>query len=199
MRRTAAAGLALVALLVTAAGCGRPPLTHYYLLEPQDAGRARAGGGVTIAVAPFLVDAPYDQERIVYRAGREALEVGFYEYHRWAAPLSRMLADLVTESLRGVEGIGRVELLGAAGPAPGFVLDGRLAVLEELDTAEGELVRFALELRLRDGTGVELWSERLSGEAPVGVERPAVEDVARAMSRLLVEAIRGTRLPLAER
>jgi hypothetical protein len=105
-----------------------------------------------------------------------------------------MLRDLVIDALRHVHG-DLVEPLEASPEASTRVLDGRLHRLEELDTPQGTLVRFDLELRLRDGAGREVWSDTLSGETPVDDE-PEVEDVARAMSRALVSALRATALPL---
>ena len=99
-------------LAVALSGCGGPPATHYYLLEVTPKVEARstaAERGVTVGVRSFQVDPPYDQDRIVYRVGADSPEVGFYEYHRWAAPLSHMLPRLVCAAYGDVEGVGRIQ------------------------------------------------------------------------------------------
>ncbi len=110
-----AARLSLVAVRRWAAGRQLPP-THYYVLEldpgaADGAAGAADGGGApptprrrTIGVRPFAVDAPYDQDRIVYRVGEGSAEVGFYSYHLWAAPLPSMLPAAVATGLEGATG-----------------------------------------------------------------------------------------------
>ena len=83
-------GLLWSAVLALTIGCKAMPTTHYYILEPRAGSSDDAGAGVAVGVLPFEVDPPYDQDRIVYRIGADSPKVGFYEYHRWAAPLSRM-------------------------------------------------------------------------------------------------------------
>ena len=90
-----------IALVATAVGCKAVPAMHYYMLEPRAETTPAPGGGLTVGVLPFAVDSPYDQDRIVYRVGDSSAEVGFYAYHRWAAPLSRMMPTLVAEGLAG--------------------------------------------------------------------------------------------------
>ena len=94
-----------VCLLVSAVGiaaCARMPPTHYYvLLDPSPPTPAPAHAGPSLGVPPFHVDAPYDQDRLVYRIGADSPEVRFYAYHRWAVPLSRMLAQVASETLAG--------------------------------------------------------------------------------------------------
>jgi uncharacterized lipoprotein YmbA len=101
-RRTARTALAVAGILGTLAACGRGPATHYYLLEPrEETSSAAAGSAATVGVRAFHVEPPYDQDRIVYRVGLESSEIGFYAYHRWAAPLSRMVPRVVAEGLDG--------------------------------------------------------------------------------------------------
>ena len=70
--------------------CGGAPRTHYFVLSTAAVSVDASGTG-SIGVAPFRVAPPYDGDRIVYRFGEHGPEVGFYPYHLWAAPLSRML------------------------------------------------------------------------------------------------------------
>jgi uncharacterized lipoprotein YmbA len=187
-------------LMLVVTGCGKLPQTHYYLLELRDvhssASSSFAGaGGWEIGVRPFRVDPPYDQDRIVYRVGDGSPEIGFYAYHRWAAPLSRMLPDLVAEGLAGADGVGSIEPV-MPGRDYASYLQGRLLALEEIDRADDQLVRIRLTLRLTSGDGDELWSETLSAEGSMRTEE--VHVVVERMSELLAEALAEARADLAE-
>ena len=189
MRTAVPVAAAILALLLC--GCGSMPQTHYYVLEPQDVASATPSGpGLTIGVETFQVDPPYDQDRVVYRMGQGSAEVGFYAYHRWAAPLSRMLPGVAAAALSGLDG---VESIGpvAEGRDYDAYFRGRVLAFEEIDTPEGEriLVRLALTLHADDGT--ELWVGLLDREAVLTTGE--VRDVVERMRGALEEGLRAAR------
>ena len=191
------AGSALLLLLGTS-GCARVPSTRYYMLELQrDGGHNSATPpspqSLSIGVAPFRVDPPYDQDRIVYRIGRDAAEVGFYAYHRWAVPLSRMLPMMVADALRDAAGVDRIEP-AVSGRSYGARLEGDLRVLEEVDTPEGQHARVVLELTLRHADGAVIWSDSLSGESTT--QGVVVGDVVNEMRALLARTLDRARVRL---
>ena len=97
-------GLVAFFLLFTLWGCSKnsAPETRYYVLQATPAEAPMASGeGLELGVETFRVDAPYDREEVVYRVGREALEVGFYAYHRWASPVGQLVAQAVAEAAGG--------------------------------------------------------------------------------------------------
>jgi len=185
-----------VALLLALCGCGGSiPPTHFYVLEAKDVPRVEAFGtaatrGLAIGVETFRVDPPYDQDRIVYRVGETSAEVGFYAYHRWAAPLERMLPGVVASAYDGVPGAVFIEPMSPGRTYDAF-LRGRLLVFEEIDTPEGPRVRVRATLRLHAADGTELWSARLSRDADVSSQD--VGDVVEQMRSALAETIRETR------
>ncbi len=191
-------GLAhLLACAALAVGCGgRIPPTHYYVLELRGEGHevnpGPAAGGLEIGVESFVVDPPYDQDRLVYRVGEGSVKIGFYHYHRWATPLSRMLPQVVAEGLRGTPGVGAIE---PAAPTREYAatLEGRVLSLEEVDTPEGPrvLVRMQLTLRLADGT--EIWTESLAGEGAAESEEVVglVEELCGVLGQVLEQARAG--------
>lgn len=204
MRMRALASWAVTVLL---SGCSQLPQTHYYVLEIDraDAGAgATAGdgatsdadrsGALTIGVRPFVVDPPYDQERIVYRVGDRSPEVGFYSYHLWAAPLSSMLPAAVAAGLAGAAGVEEIEPV-ASGRSYGAFLLGRVLAVEEVDVDHRQLVRAAIELRLVGSGGEELWRDRVEarGETSAG-EVPAIVE---ALGQALADALAETRGRLA--
>jgi ABC-type uncharacterized transport system auxiliary subunit len=178
-------------LLATAVACGgKAPPTHYYTLQlPAASDGAHATTGLDAGVNAFHVDPPYDQDRIVYRVGDDSPEIGFYAYHRWAAPLSRMLPALVAERFRGAGGIGTVEP-AAPGRRYAARIDGRLTMLEEIDLAEGQRIRLRMTLSLREADGTLRWREELEAEAATDTEdvRAIVEAMGTALSRALDDA-----------
>ena len=135
-RRVGAPLLAAAALAAVA--CGGVPATYYYVLEAADspADVAARRDGPSIGVRSFRVDPPYDQDRLVYRVGDDSPEVGFYAYHRWAAPLARMLPTVVAASLEGIAGARTIE---PAAPGRGYDLwlEGNVTTFEEVVRVTG--------------------------------------------------------------
>ena len=181
--------VAVLALAAALAGCGgRVPPTHYYVLEPHDLPRPVAAGGASLGIESFQVDPPYDQDRIVYRVGDSA-EVGFYAYHRWAAPLERMLPRLAAASFGELDGVGSAEPV-SSGHDYDALLRGRLLALEEIDTAAGQRVQVRLVLRLF-AEGRAVWSETVSGQAELSTDE--VGDVVDGMRSAVADALAGAR------
>lgn len=185
---------AVVVLLVTIASCGgRVPPTHYYVLEPNPAEQGNpssgSGDGITVGVKPFRVDPPYDQDRIVYRLRERSSEVGFYAYHRWAAPLSRMLPVVVADGLAETEGLRAIEPV-VAGREYDAYLVGRVLALEEIDHRDGQDVRLRLALELRLSDGPEIWSRTVEGQETIDTDEvgDVVERMNQVLRRLVSEA-----------
>ena len=162
-------GFLSIAVLALTSGCKAMPTTHYYVLEPRAGASDDVGAGLTVGVLPFEVDPPYDQDRIVYRIGADSPRVGFYEYHRWAAPLSRMLPRIASAAFRDVEGVRRIEPV-ASGHRYDVRLYGRVITLEEVDTAGGQHVRMDLVLTLIGSDGSTLWSAAASGRSDTSAD-----------------------------
>jgi uncharacterized lipoprotein YmbA len=180
----------LVALVIATLACGRVPPMHYYVLEPSDlTGRAAVGPAPTVGVDSFSIDPPYDQDRIVYRLGRDSPEIGFYAYHRWAAPLETMLPRVVAAELDRGTPRADVVLAEPGGTYAARVL-GHLIALEEVDTAEGQTVRLRLRLSLALPDGRRPWTETLSAEAAATTDSVAVivERMRDVLREVLAEA-----------
>ena len=90
----------MVALLM--AGCGGKILyPHYYALDIPAAPKPAASDArlpATLAVRRFEALPYLRQGRIVYRQG--PAEIGFYDYHRWAADPAATVTAAVIDSLR---------------------------------------------------------------------------------------------------
>jgi len=192
MRRGVAVTI-LFGLALLAAACGGAPKSHYYVLDLPQAVPAPDRAGLDIGVRAFDIDPPFDQDRIVYRVGAHSPEVGFYAYHHWAVPLTRMLPKAVAAGLAGTEGVGSIE------PAqPGLhydaVLRGRLITLEEIDEPSGQHVRIRLSLSLHQDNAV-LWSYDLTAEGSAQTDE--VREIVDEMNRTLAQALEAARTDLA--
>jgi len=198
-QRARIALLLMASLLCAACGGKRPP-NHYYLLgalaSQEEAAPSSSVGseGLHVGVKAIHVDPPYDRDSIVYRVGVDSPEVGFYAYHLWAAPLSRMLPGVVASAFEGTEGIGTVEPV-VPGRSYGAYVTGRVLAFEEVDLPEGQRVRISLSLRLRLADGGERWTRRISGES--GLQAENVAEIVDAMRSLLSELLREARADLA--
>jgi len=181
--------LALVLSTLLLCACAGIPETHYYVLEwPQDlavAGSNRSAG-LVVGVESFGIDAPYDQDRIVYRIGEDSPEIRFYAYHRWAVPLSRRLPQLVAERLSGTDGIASIVPATPGGDYAARI-SGRLVALEELDLPEGQRVRVELALMLHLADGSEIWSGSFRGDSDPGPLD--IDDVVRQMADVIGQAL----------
>jgi uncharacterized lipoprotein YmbA len=211
MRRVGIDLPVVVVAAISILGCSQLPPTHYYVVEldpvpaaggatgnegadrastAASAGATADASGWILGVRPFAVDAPYDQDRIVYRVGEGSPEVGFYAYHLWAAPLSTMLAAAVATGLEGAPGVVAVEPVVAGRTYRAFV-NGRVLAVEEIDLADRQLVRATIELRLVDREGAELWTDVVTARGETRTEE--VGEVVEALSVALREALVGTR------
>ena len=177
--------------------CSSAPTTHYYVLAPtrpapEMAAPTSGSTGLTIGVEPFTVDPPYDRNQLVYRLGIDSVEVGFYTYHRWAAPLGDLVAVSMAQGLRGTPGIDRIEPVTSDGDYSAF-LRGRVVYLEEIDVPGQQQARLGLELRLVDRDGQMLWSGEVEGSATGSNETVAgiVEQLYQAFDQALSEARAG--------
>jgi uncharacterized lipoprotein YmbA len=191
-----------VVLLILVIGCGSVPAIRYYSLSAAEVGGAASRSahqeeGLALGVGSFVVDPPYDQDRLVYRRGSQSNEVGFYAYDRWAAPLGRMLPVALTEGLRGTPGVASVEP-AVGGREYDATLRGRLVRLEEVDSAAEQMAQIALELELLNKEGEPLWAGRLEGSASgtagqgpeaAALMRRALEDLLRHARRQLAAAL----------
>jgi ABC-type uncharacterized transport system auxiliary subunit len=197
MRRPAKR-LALAGVAALAAACGSVPATHYYVLAPPMAAAGAAGapaaGGVRLGVETFAVDPPYDQDRLVYRVGRDSPEVGFYHHHRWSAPPGRLVATALAAGLAGTPGVAGVEPARVNGRYS-HLLAGRVVALEEVDLPGRQVARIQLDVELVDPTdGSVIWTRFVTAELEGRAEDAA--DVVRQMQAAFAEAVATVRADL---
>ena len=182
---TALAGIALITALTGCGGKIRYP--NYYTLNlpaPPDPPAAE-GVRISIAVREFQSPGYLRQGPIVYRSTPE--EIGFYEYHRWAADPRALVTNAIVDHLRAR---GQFALVSTYDGRPGhdYVFSGKLEKLEEVDYNAGVKVEIALSAQIiRAKTGTTVWSNAVS---EVGtVSQRSVPGVVSQMNQTMSIAI----------
>jgi uncharacterized lipoprotein YmbA len=185
--KTPLTAIACVAALLTA-GCGSIRYPTYYALNVAPAPKPAADTGrrsLGVAVRRFETADYIRQGRIVYRETPH--EIGFYDYHRWAADPGATITTAIIDALRSAR------LFSAVVAYDGLekqecVLSGRLARLDEVDYGGGVRVETRLLAELVNRrTGETLWSGEASETS--NIEIRTVASVVGAMGQVVETTI----------
>jgi ABC-type uncharacterized transport system auxiliary subunit len=135
----------------------------------------------SIAVREFQSPGYLRQGPIVYRTTPE--EIGFYEYHRWAADPRGLVTNAVIDHLRASGQYSSV-LIYNGRPDSDFIFSGKLEKLEEVDYGDGVSVEVAISGQItRTRTGATVWGNSVSEVATVSQRN--VPGVVSQMNRTL--------------
>ncbi len=189
MRRNSMA--AAFMLLLAMAGCGAVRYPKYYTLNlppAMDPPPLESGRG-SIAVREFQSPAYLREGPIVYQPTPQ--EIGFYEYHRWAADPRTVVTNSVVDHLRASGQFSTVSVYDGR-PNNDYVFQGSLQKLQEVDYKSGVEVEVALSGQITQvSTGATVWSNTVSevGEVPQrnvsGIVAQMNETLERAINKLL--------------
>jgi ABC-type uncharacterized transport system auxiliary subunit len=170
------------------AGCGsvREPVTKYYKLEvPPAPTPAGPSAPVPLRVEPFRAGNLVRQDRIVYRPS--PVEVGFYEYHRWAEPPNDTVTKALAGQLMSRHVFQSVEI-SDDGEKPDYVLRGSIEQLQEVDYNGAVKVQVSISAELEDPVRREkIWSSIASSECLV--KKSDVQAVVAAMGQASQQSI----------
>jgi ABC-type uncharacterized transport system auxiliary subunit len=170
------------------AGCGsvREPATKYYKLDiPPAPTPAGPSSPAALRIEPFRASSLLRQDRIVYRPS--AVEVGFYEYHRWAEPPNDTLTKALADQLMRRRVFQSVEI-SDAGEKAVYVLRGRIDRLQEVDYLGAVRVQVSISAELEDPVRQQkVWSGAASSECVVA--RSDVQAVVTAMGQASQQSI----------
>jgi uncharacterized lipoprotein YmbA len=170
------------------ASCASIRYPTYYALNVAPAPKPAADDGqrsVAVAVRRFETADYIRQGRIVYRETPH--EIGFYDYHRWAADPGATITTAMIDALRSAR------LFSAVVPYDGqekqdCVLSGRLARLDEVDYGGGVRVEARLVAELVNRrTGETMWTGEASETS--NIETRTVASVVGAMSHAVETSI----------
>ena len=187
MKRLPIALALTLPLCLILAGCGRMRYPSYYTLNlpaPPDP-PAPENVRTSIAVREFQSPGYLRQGPIVYRTTPE--QIGFYEYHRWAADPRTLVTSAVVDHLRASAQYSTVSMYNGRADID-YVFSGKLENMEELDYESGVKVQVAMSAQItRVDTGATVWSNSVS---EVGkVSQRDVPGVVSEMNRTMGIAI----------
>lgn len=192
---------AALGLTTLCCGGGKIPATRYYALDLPAAPMPAAANTTpekSLAVRGVTAADPYTQDRIVYRPSRQ--EVGFYEYHRWAADPRESVHNALLEKLKAS---GLFKVVGGydGRMKADYVLQTRIERLEEVDFESGVKVYVELAAELLDASdNSAIWAGEGTGSGVV--TSPEVSQVVAEMSKAtadsLDEIVEGLRQALRE-
>lgn len=182
MHGVPALALCLAGIFTASCGASRP--VKYYVLDPGETHPAPAAASarypITLLVARLGSSHLYRDDRLVYGSG--PVELGTYEYHRWAEPPIEMVQDALIDALRSTGDYRSVAAI-ASNLRGEYILRGRLDSLDEVDKPE-ITARVSIELELFDPrAGATVWTGTYSHDEPV--KGKTVPDVVEAMDRNL--------------
>jgi len=162
MKRLPIALALILPLCLVLSGCGRVRYPAYYTLNlpaPPDP-PAPENLRRSIAVREFQSPGYLRQGPIVYRTTPE--QIGFYEYHRWAADPRTFVTSAVIDHLSASGQYSTVSMYNGRADID-YVFSGKLEKMEELDYESGVKVEVAMSAQItRVDTGATVWSNSVS-------------------------------------
>jgi uncharacterized lipoprotein YmbA len=186
MTKTLVSACAVTLLM---AGCGGKILyPHYYALDIPPAPRQAVSDTrmpATLAVRRFETPQYLRQGRLVYR--QTPAEIGFYDYHRWAADPAATVTTAVIDSLRSSRLFSFAKPYDGQGQ-PDYLMSGRLERLEEIDYSGSVRVEAKLSAELVDlRTDATVWTG--DADETLTVETRNVSSVVAEMSHAVQKSI----------
>jgi uncharacterized lipoprotein YmbA len=174
--------------LIVLAGCGGAvKYPNYYALHipPPPDPPPQVGVRASLAVREFRSPAYLHQGAIVYKTSPE--QIGFYNYHRWAADPREVVTNAVTDRLRASGSFTQVKLYDGRSDVD-YVLSGRIEKLEEIDYEGGIKVEVAITAQMTNlTTGAAAWTNTVD---EIGtVDQRDVPAVVSEMNRTMERAI----------
>jgi ABC-type uncharacterized transport system auxiliary subunit len=188
MKKFTTTTLSVLAVALCLTGCmGKVKYPNYYTLNLPTAPDppVQEATHMSLAVREFRAPGYLRQGAIVYRESPE--QVGFYNYHRWAADPREFLTNAVADRLRASGNFTVVKKYDGH-PDVDYILSGRLEKLEEIDYQGGVHVVVAISAEVTNlHTGTTVWTNAASETGNV-VQRnvPAVvAEMNRTMNRAI--------------
>ncbi len=170
----------LMMLAIVAAGCGAPRPVKYYVIDatPAAASSAPAQVPIVLLVRRFTASHLYRDDRLIYGSG--PVQLGTYEYDRWAEPPADMVQDLLIADLRASGQYRSVSRVSSSARGD-YIVRGHLISMYGVDKPE-LVARFSLQLELFDPANRAIvWTQTYTHDEPV--QGKTVANIVEALDR----------------
>jgi ABC-type uncharacterized transport system auxiliary subunit len=170
----------LMMLAIVAAGCGAPRPVKYYVIDatPAAASSSPAQIPVVLLVGRFTASHLYRDDRLIYGSG--PVELGTYEYDRWAEPPADMVQNLLIADLRASGQYRSVSRVSSSARGD-YIVRGHLLAMYGVDKPE-LAARFSLQLELFDpASRATVWTQTYTHDEPV--QGKTVANIVEALDR----------------
>jgi ABC-type uncharacterized transport system auxiliary subunit len=170
----------LMMLAIVAAGCGAPRPVKYYVIDatPAAASSTPARIPVVLLVSRFTASHLYRDDRLIYGSG--PVQLGTYEYHRWAEPPADMVQSLLIADLRASGQYHSVSRVSSSARGD-YIVRGHLLAMYGVDKPE-LVARFSLQLELFDpASRATVWTQTYTHDEPV--QGKTVANIVEALDR----------------
>jgi len=170
-----------ILVVVFAAGCTTARAPRYYFLTPSPVTPQANPTQFPVAILVGRLSAPriLRDDRVIY--GMTDVELGVDEYHRWTAPPTEMIEQLLVERLRRTGQYKSVQKISSTARGD-YLLRGRLSAMNEVDDPAGIKARFTIQLELYDQkAGSVVWTDSYTHDEPV--DKKSVTAVVQALQK----------------
>ncbi|MGA8037281.1 MAG: ABC-type transport auxiliary lipoprotein family protein [Candidatus Acidiferrales bacterium] len=176
-RHSRITGLAIL-LALFVAGCGAPRPVKYYVLDvnPAPATSLNPQFPVSLLVSRVVASQLYRDDRLVYGSG--PVQLGTYDYDRWAQPPADMVQDTLVAALRSTGQYRSVSRVTSSVRGD-YILRSRLLAMYGVDQP-ALMARFTIQFELYDPANRSIvWSHSYTHDEPV--QGKNVPDIVLAM------------------
>lgn len=170
----------LMMLAIVAAGCGAPRPVKYYVIDAPapPANSAPAQIPVVLLVGRFTASHLYRDDRLIYGSG--PVQLGTYEYERWAEPPADMVQNLLIADLRASGQYRSVSRVSSSARGD-YIVRGHLLAMYGVDKPE-LVARFSLQLELFEpASRATVWTQTYAHDEPV--QGKTVANIVEALDR----------------
>lgn len=170
----------LMMLAIVAAGCGAPRPVKYYVIDAPapPANSAPAQIPVVLLVGRFTASHLYRDDRLIYGSG--PVQLGTYEYERWAEPPADMVQNLLIADLRASGQYRSVSRVSSSARGD-YIVRGHLLAMYGVDKPE-LVARFSLRLELFEpASRATVWTQTYTHDEPV--QGKTVANIVEALDR----------------
>jgi ABC-type uncharacterized transport system auxiliary subunit len=171
--------------ILSACSASRP--VKYYVLDIPSLPSQEPQFPISLAVGRVTTNELYRADRLVYGSG--PVELGTYEYERWAEAPADMVQDVLIASLRSTRQYRSVSRISSSMRGTGdYIVRGRLLGLYEVDNKPKMEARFSVQIELFDPkSGMTVWNDSYSHDEPI--EGKKVPDVVEALDKNVREGM----------